>query len=424
MQKRAEALAAGQTVNYHVGVILVEFSDTLHYLDTRTQPTRPNGYYIRDFENMLFGSPGDWYWPDEQNPQLSPHPEHDLVFGSMRDYWYQQSIPNGVPGALQVIGQVVNPPVDPLVANPVPRWIRMDNSKLFYHNSGLGGPFKSEAMQKAKDSLWIPQDPFKPNGPYDHIIIVYAGETLFEGKGLNPHYSGKKHIMGERILPAVDPQVVFSHIGIHAHEFGHRLGMWDYAGAAGFGLMASTGATNGPARNHACPAAVEPFLRIGRMGWVTPIDTIEQNMSNFVVEYDYLSPKFYILKSLYKPTSDYFLIETRGRTGFDRYTPLFTSNFNGQDGALLIWRDGRYVIPADNELSLGWVNDFFPTTGMSSQDWNDETVPGSNLRNGQYSHIALQNIVWNYKTNPEDTSTTIGEIMLNYGFQVINSNTT
>ncbi|NIR96261.1 MAG: hypothetical protein GWO08_22265, partial [Gammaproteobacteria bacterium] len=125
------------------------------------------------------------------------------------------------------------------------------------------------------------------------------------------------------------------------------------------------------------------------MGWVTPVDTLEENQIDFTVDYDYLSPQYYILKPLFTMTNEYFLIETRGRTGFDRYTPYY-GDLSHQDGALLIWRNGRYVIPGDNDLGLGWVNDFFPTTGLSSQDWNDDTVPSSNFSSGGNSYIALQ----------------------------------
>lgn len=142
--------------------------------------------------------------------------------------------------------------------------------------------------------------------------------------------------MGERFRPFGFPlngPRAFSHIGIHAHEFGHRLGMLDVSGwGERFGLMDSGGALNGPDRNSACPSALEPFLRINKMRWVTPVDTLEDNQIDFTVDYDYLSPQYYILKPLFTMTNEYFLIETRGRTGFDQYTPYF-GNFNHQDGA-------------------------------------------------------------------------------------------
>ena len=146
------------------------------------------------------------------------------------------------------------------------------------------------------------------------------------------------------------------------------------------------------------PGGINPIYRISQLGWVTLMDTIEVNQTNFVVDYNYLSPLYYLLKPLFTVKNDYFIIETRGRTGFDLYTPYY-NNFSQQDGALLIWRNNVDLIPADNDLGIGWVNDFFPTTGLSSQDWNDETVPSSKLLNGNFSHIALQNIVWNYETD-------------------------
>lgn len=63
--KQQAARAMGQPVVLRLGVILVEFQDVRHYVDTRPELTRPLGYYKADFDSMLFSQNNYWYAPAE-----------------------------------------------------------------------------------------------------------------------------------------------------------------------------------------------------------------------------------------------------------------------------------------------------------------------------------------------------------------------
>lgn len=97
-----------------LGVILVEFTDRLHY--TR-QPDRPNGYLKQDFENMLFTD--DFYL----DPLL--HPENEAVFGSLKDYYQENSH-----GLVQITGQVINP----ADGNGVLTWLNLGSTSNYHDN--------------------------------------------------------------------------------------------------------------------------------------------------------------------------------------------------------------------------------------------------------------------------------------------------
>ncbi len=414
-QRQAVAKAEGRAEVYKVGVLLVEFSDTLHF--TNPLIDRPNGYWISDFEKMLFDSLGGWYHDDPLHPENSPHPEKDRVFGSMRDYYYQQSIPNGVPGSLNVIGHVINPPVDPLVAHPVPQWLQLDSSKQSYHNKSIGtagswGYLVNESINKAISLNWIPN-----LMQFDHIIIIYAGQIYYSGnpagQGLNPHYSYGTHIMGEKSTRSSKP---FAHMGIHAHEFGHRLGFPDNSESKEFGLMGS-GVWNGSDywRSQNCPSGIEPKYRM-QFNWITP-DTLYANITDMILNYNYSNPRYLVIKNNYTG-ADYFLVENRGRYGFDRFTPTTEDNFINQGGTFLIWYNGDQIIPA-NGTGDPLKSTFFPEYGTVSQNISDDTYPNTILNNGNLSHIAIQDISW----NSIDTTTQFN-VDLFHGVESITENVT
>jgi hypothetical protein len=126
MQKLNDARTQGVSANVRLGVILVDFVDALHFVDTE-HPRRPFGYSRADFDSMLF-SEDHWYKPSPTPQDTSPHPENHPVFGSMRDFYWHASRPNGSAGALVVTGRVVNPQD----ANGVPMWIRLPDSIARY----------------------------------------------------------------------------------------------------------------------------------------------------------------------------------------------------------------------------------------------------------------------------------------------------
>ncbi len=329
---------------------------------------------------MFFDSVGNWYAPE--NDDESNHPEEDRVFGSLRDYYEHQS-----GGEVVVRGEVVNNELP----DGTPEWITMGNTRNYYQSHYT---IEDDAIEEAKMLGLLPGNASSMcdlGGVYDGVVVVYAGNYI-GGGGLHPRPTGCGWIMGEQYNNK------FSHIGVHSHEAGHDFFGWpdlyhqtDHAEY--FGLM-TTGGHNGPGKNKSCPSSVEPGLRIAA-DWSTA-STILDDACDFVVQYDYDNPIYYKVEPINNP-NQYFILENRGREGFDKWTPWY-DNFNYQGGTLLIWiNHGRKIIYADGDGTLSpesWVGDFFPTTGLITQDLNDLTDPSSNLSGGVYSHIALQNIYW------------------------------
>jgi bacillopeptidase F (M6 metalloprotease family) len=163
-QKRIEA--NGGTVTLKIGVILVDFADSVHYIGT--EEIFPYGYYREYFNDMIFSNNGDWY--DPALPTNGKHPENKRIFGSLRDYYNQQSS-----GKLDIIGkdgiypEILNPP-DP--QHPlVPDWVYPDETKAYWEDQPLENSFWNEAVDKFQLKF--------PNinlSIYDIITFIYAGK--------------------------------------------------------------------------------------------------------------------------------------------------------------------------------------------------------------------------------------------------------
>ncbi|NWG29299.1 MAG: T9SS type A sorting domain-containing protein [Ignavibacteriaceae bacterium] len=388
-QKQAQA--SGQPVTLKVGVILIGFTDTLHYQGGN----RPNGYLTADFDSMMFSNN---YWYDTTG--TTPHPENEKIFGSFRDYWHQMSR-----GKLRIEGRVTNPTDE----NGVPEWLVADSTKEYYYNLPLWNTtLVNEAITKAlEDSLIDTTNTSSPNY-FDKLVIVYATVARLGGAlAVNGHRIGGKYIFlaeqsAERLYFSTDWS--FTHIGIYAHEFAHNLGFPDEyvieseletnfgngTDIYNFCLMAR-GIYNGPLVKGECPATLSPYHRINR-NWVSSI-TIVEDTNDFVVEYDYVNPKLYRINPVDATNGEHYIIESRDREGFDLYIPSDPADTVDQPGRLLVWHhdidpypyttetDRILIKPADDTLNkTTQLNDFFPgTLNPNTQDLNDLTTPASTL---------------------------------------------
>ncbi|MBA4313215.1 MAG: hypothetical protein C0417_11360 [Chlorobiaceae bacterium] len=403
-----------------LGVILVEFQDTLHY-NPNVYP-RIGGYLKSDFENELF-SQNYWYAPAESLQQYpnSPHPEGDRVYGSMRDYYYQMSRGNFI-----LKGQVVNP-VNPQTG--VPKWIKLNNTRAYYHGT-VHDVLAHEAIQKALDSGYISNTPGQSNY-YDKKTVIYAGAGDSHG-ALMVHaeaINGTYYQMPERHgLHIYQENVAFMHFGTHAHEFGHLIGFYDeyLGGAVGndcdctdlydFDLMA-LGIYNGPQEKGECPATLNPYVRI-QNNWIPTPTLVSNDLTNLKVTYNYETPKLYIINPMNRDTlaDEHFLIESKLRKGFDLYLPTEPDSFQVQSGVLLVWQIGAFdqgsgktdrikLIPADNIRNLGKIRDFFPKDSIPVfQSFNDTSRPQALAgRIGEPAHISLTNISRHKPSNPNDS---------------------
>jgi len=395
LQRLDQARVLGIPDTQNVGVLLVEFQDTLHYVNPDIG--RANGYYIEDFDRMFFSHKDNpnynWYYPD--GGSNSPHPKGHQIFGSFHDYWWEASRGDVQPaGALWITGNIIN-----LVDSQhpeVPEWIELPGDHSFYHGLGINSTQHiDDGIQIAQQNGWLPPDPYSV---YDKICIIYAGNDTRGGGGLNPSSHGIKWDHGERDLRGIG----FSHIGIHAHEFGHTIGMPDeyLANFDYFDLM-NVGNKNGPSEQSRfsgeCPALINPFYRINRYNWSSTIE-IENDTTNYLVEYNYQNPNYYKIVSPVD-TNKYFYVENRRRTGFDEYTPNNPEDTLYQSGWALIWKieqDRTYndthlsdLLPASGVYGRRTGDNFYPKYVSFFQMINHLTIPSTNLYNGSLSNIGI-----------------------------------
>ncbi|GEM_PF-1548552 len=383
-----------------IGVILVEFTDRQHY-------GSPAGGYQKDrFDSMMFSSN---YWTGNLGNNI--HPENEAIFGSLRDYYEQMSL-----GQFSITGNVINPPDN----NGVARWIKL-NHPTSYYNNAYSQTLYNDARQAAQDSGWITQT-------YDYYTVIYAQDVVTGGtlwpRAVKPYGI----IMSERYNGG------FAHIGIHCHEFGHLAFNFhdEYnpvpTPLGNFDLMA-LGSSNGPTNKGECPSALSPYYRI-RSGWVTPI-TISSDVNNMTVPYNYSYPQLYKIQPVEGEYNECYIFESRGRDGFDKYTPNNYSQYQNQNGTLLVWwqRDNENLwgdrinlIEADDIEDEGstYSGDFFPSSGYS-QDFDDGTYPRPLLIYGGLGHLGLTGI---HKVTGS-YNTQIDNVRPNYGqVTVVSTNTT
>jgi hypothetical protein len=192
------------------------------------------------------------------------------------------------------------------------------------------------------------------------------------------------------------------------------------------------GLFNGSLSKGECPATLSPYQRISKT-WVSP-DTLTNDEDNFVVEYNYLNPKFYCIVPVDATEEEHYIFETKKREGFDLYIPSNPSDSVDQAGRLIIWHHNTHssfpnpnytdrirIVPADcissKETQLG---DFFPADFSLNnyQDFNDITLPAATINDshphanqpGDPAHFALNGI-----QKLANGNTLIDELKLTYG---------
>lgn len=307
-QRQAEAIANNRAVEYSIGIILAEFKDVKHFKSDITHPLgkyREYGYLIEDFEKMFLSNKNDpnYNWYETVDPDSSPYPEKDLVFGSLRDYWWDVSRGDiDSVGALRVVGELVNPP-DTLHPE-VPQWIELDSTRAWYNDSLVNSyAHISEAITKAKINGWMTgdiNDPF--DFPYDKIVVISAGRMPPIGN-LTPSASSIFWWDCTEQFNITYPHEYFVHMGVHAHESGHvLLGLQDEYYPSVFGLgdffdLMSLGNWNGPGRRAECPSLISPYYRI-KNNWVNAIE-ITTDTLNLAVSYNYMFPEYYKINTLF-----------------------------------------------------------------------------------------------------------------------------
>jgi len=383
--KPSATLDANGVSTMKVVVILVDFSDNpanagVSGLDT---------FYFRD---LLFSS----------NP-TSPR--------SLTDFYLENSY-----GKLEVEGGVFG-------------WYRMPRlySEYVGSNYGLQGTTPN-AQTLVMDALTA-ADPTINFADYqnsqfgvDAVFIVHAGKGAEEGgdtHALWSHRSSTTYPTGDGVTVRsylVGPEEEFGHatyVGVYCHEFGHILTLPDLydignsklAGVGYWSLMAS-GSWNG---NGQWPAHLDAWCKnqLG-FGKCITISYGDPNLVNVIMGSsvnDTLRYRILLASGGYK---EYFLVENRQQTGFDRNLPgpglLILHCDDNLSGSNDISRGHWHVSveQADglNHLEAGKNNDgdaydVFPGPANLYNEFTNLTNPST----ASYYGIANQAAVWNITQN-------------------------
>lgn len=172
-------------------------------------------------------------------------------------------------------------------------------------------------------------------GIVDDVFVYYAGGNEAEGAsantiwphrwsvaGMNNTFIDGKRLAGYACSSGINSSGFMAGIGTFCHEFGHVLGLPDFYDAdyeahgltPGLGSVAtmSKGAYNNAGRTPPYFTAIEREFT----GWLKPTQLVEQGDYNLAQIQTNVA---YRVES--GNPDEYFLIEARGNTGWDKYIP-------------------------------------------------------------------------------------------------------
>ncbi|MCG3153494.1 MAG: hypothetical protein DKINENOH_00082 [bacterium] len=272
--------ASGGTIlplppSFHVGVILVQFSDWATNEDARggvckihLPPNNINHYTYQAYYDHFFST---GFRTDPYGKRT--HDEED-VFGSMKEYFEEMSY-----GTFTITGDIINPHPDP---NATPAFATLTQTKAWWISNG-GGP---QALLNAALAV----SGYSTAG-YDKIAVIYAGQEV--GGGLQPSaliggdvFQSSEKNSGPR--GRTQTTGTFYGIGTHAHEFAHNLGLDDLqldhapwrGGVREFDLMATgnQGFMDGNPFNSAIGGwhAPTPLSGYSKLSWAGPLTLTSQ----------------------------------------------------------------------------------------------------------------------------------------------------
>lgn len=348
-----------------LAVLLIDFTPT----NRDTFAHSYQGYFKNEFDSSFFSTN---YW----NLSNFPHPDADSVFGSVRDYYRDQSY-----GKLDIIGDgaskrsIINPLK--VGSSTLPQWVTLGHSKTYWGESKAG--LMNDAIAAADTQI----TGFDPDD-WDVICLIYAGAgsgSMSSGDATWPNANG--NVMAVREYSGGQ----FAHIGTAVHEFGHAyLGASDeYNGTTDPDVMSimSYGSYNGPtSAAGSCPAPFSPIYKT-QYGWVTPV--VKTNSTNDTLKYNASAP---IIWRINIPNSDeYFLMERKLKTGFDLYTPTQES---GTPDGIFIWHAKEGTTFDLEEFEYSGQSDNYRWKQIHSSFSGTNT----NKRDGSVSNISAGTLTW------------------------------
>jgi immune inhibitor A len=236
--------------------------------------------------------------------------------GSLRDYWRDQS-----GGTLDVVGRVL-----PTVRVPALR-------RAFADRPMGGGP---ESLYARAIRTLEAAGGTEVLAPYDGIAFLYPGPVASPPRrGLWPHRDAVR--AGGRLLPYYVknlPEGEIDPLGVHAHEFGHLLGLPDQYGVAhrtgaGDWCLMAIGHRGGPTSGPDRPFGLCAWCRV-RLGWLRPA-AVDPFLEQDLALAPSAGPRGEAFLVPGGGEGEAFLLEFRRRAGWDAELP-------GE--GLLVWRVG------------------------------------------------------------------------------------
>lgn len=335
--------------------------------------------------------------------------EEEGYVGSVRDYFLAQSN-----GQFELDFDVVGP-------------VTMSKNYGYYGNDGAYQKDEKvyemikEACDGIKDKVNLKDYDWDGDGEADQVFFLYAGLGQASGGSAGtiwPHESelrywpcgvlsyptGKinTYACANELQPETQgsSRYISAGIGTICHEFSHCLGfadMYDTTGGGGYGMsvfdVMDQGSYNG---NGFVPCNYTAFERI-YAGWVEPIELIDPaTVKDMKSVSDYGRP--FIMYN-YKNTNEYFLLENRQNTGWDK-------GLYGSNGLLIVhvnyvpsrWANNRVNSSAEKIQCCTVVNadgsrentqyslqgDLYPyeVKGVTMNDeFTDDSEPAAKLYN-------------------------------------------
>lgn len=331
-----------------------------------------------DFKNKKFADGHDLeYYKNVINGKDFTDEEEGYV-GSVRDYFLAQSN-----GQFELDFDVVGP-------------VTMSKNYGYYGNDGAYQKDEKvyemikEACDGIQDQVNLKDYDWDGDGEADQVFFLYAGlgqasggshstiwphesELRYWPCGVLSYSTGKinTYACANELQPETQgsSRYISAGIGTICHEFSHCLGfadMYDTTGGGGYGMsvfdVMDQGSYNG---NGFVPCNYTAFERI-YAGWVEPIELIDTaTVKDMKSVSDYGRP--FIMYN-YKNTNEYFLLENRQNTGWDK-------GLYGSNGLLIV-----HV----NYVPSRWANNSVNSSAEKIQCCTVVNADGSR-ENTQYS---------------------------------------
>ncbi|MCI0379563.1 MAG: M6 family metalloprotease domain-containing protein [Gemmataceae bacterium] len=347
------SLGAWKKNVYRLAVVAIEYSDARHNPKVKA----------KDWEESLFSD----------KTYLKASATGQKVFGSMNDYYQEQSF-----GNLRVTGKVFD-------------WVAVSKKRNEY-SQGTGTANKSALLVEAVDKL-LERDGKDALKDFDGIFFLYAGGRVQTNRGglYWPHRASFRHL-GKSWPYFICPEggERMGNISVICHEFGHMLGLPDlYArpenpGSEGVGVWCAMSNQVGNGR----PQHFSAWSK-EQLGWIKPI-VIDPTVKQKIILAPIEDSAKECIKVLVRPDgSEYLLLENRRKKGFDTELP-------GE--GLLIWRvvQNRLILeeshgvdgPSGPRVFVGSV----PYPSAANNAFTPHTTPSSRSQLGGGLPVHITNI--------------------------------